>query len=168
MPLLRSWARFSASSYKDFAPTELFLIYAILVNRPLYRPGSGILLGAVFRELRSNSLESSNIFNAELVKRIAQKKTPLTEYIARYAETGLPLWDELTVGVFVDPDLVAKQTAVAMDVDLSHGPAYGTARIWSDAVAPHLGERKVNIIQTVDVNRFVDEFVNAMQSTSMK
>jgi purine nucleosidase len=108
------------------------------------------------------------MFTADLVKRIAQRKTPLTEYIAKYAETGVPLWDELTVGIFVDPTLVTKQTAVAMDVDLSHGPAYGTARIWSDAVAPHLGERKVNIVQAVDVNRFVDEFVSAMQSASMK
>lgn len=111
---------------------------------------------------------NDTMFSPELVKKIAQKKTPLTEYIAKYSETGLPLWDELTVGIFVDPTLVTKQTAVAMDVDLSHGPAYGTARIWSDAVAPHVGERKVNIVQTVDVNRFIDEFVSAMQSTPMK
>jgi inosine-uridine nucleoside N-ribohydrolase len=111
---------------------------------------------------------NDTMFTADLVKRIAQRKTPLTEYIAKYAETGVPLWDELTVGIFVDPTLVTKQTAVAMDVDLSHGPAYGTARIWSDAVAPHLGERKVNIVQAVDVNRFVDEFVSAMQSASVK
>jgi inosine-uridine nucleoside N-ribohydrolase len=111
---------------------------------------------------------NDTMFTAELVKRIAQTKTPLTEYIAKYAETGLPLWDELTVGIFVDPTLVTKQTAVAMDVDLSHGPAYGTARIWSDAVAPHLGERKVNIVQTVDVDRFVDEFVSAVQWTPTK
>ena len=111
---------------------------------------------------------NDTMFTAELVKRIAQQKTPLTEYIAKYAETGLPLWDELTVGIFIDPTLVTKQTVVAMDVDLSHGPAYGTARIWSDAVAPHLGERKVNIVQTVDVNRFIEEFVSAMQRTPMK
>jgi inosine-uridine nucleoside N-ribohydrolase len=111
---------------------------------------------------------NDTMFTAELVKKIAQKKTPLTEYIAKYAETGVPLWDELTVGIFIDPTLVTKQTAVAMDVDLSHGPAYGTARIWSDAVAPHLGERKVNIVQSVDGNRFIDEFVSAMQSTPMK
>jgi inosine-uridine nucleoside N-ribohydrolase len=99
----------------------------------------------------------------ELLKRIAEKKTPLTEYLTKYAESGVPLWDELTVGTFVDPTLVTKRTAVAMDVDLSHGPAYGTARIWSDKVAPHLGERKVNVVEDVDVKRFIDEFVAAMQ-----
>ena len=70
---------------------------------------------------------NETMFTDELVKRIGEKKTPLTEYIARYAEKGVPLWDELTVGIFVDPTLVTKQTAVAIDVDLSHGPAYGTA-----------------------------------------
>jgi inosine-uridine nucleoside N-ribohydrolase len=111
---------------------------------------------------------NETIFTDELVKRIAEKKTPLTEYIARYAEKGVPLWDELTVGIFIDPTLVTKQTAVAMDVDLSHGPAYGSARIWSDQVAPHLGERKVNVVQDVDVKRFIEEFVAAMQSTPVQ
>ena len=111
---------------------------------------------------------NETMFTDELVKRIAEKKTPLTEYVARYAEKGVPLWDELTVGIFVDPTLVTKQTAVTIDVDLSHGPAYGTARIWSDQVAPHLGERKVNVVQDVDVKRFIDEFVTAMQATPQK
>ena len=100
----------------------------------------------------------------ELIKRIAQQKTPLTEYIVKYAERGVPLWDELTVGIFLDPTLIRKETAVYMDVDLNHGVAYGTARIWSDSLAPHLGERKANFVQDVDVNRFVDEFVSAMQA----
>lgn len=128
-----------------------------------------IVLTADWPKITSvGDVTNDTMFTAELVKRIAQKQTPLTEYIAKYAETGVPLWDELTVGIFVDPTLVTKQTAVAMDVDLSHGPAYGTARIWSDAVAPHLGERKVNIVQAVDVNRFVDEFVSAMQKVSTR
>jgi inosine-uridine nucleoside N-ribohydrolase len=104
----------------------------------------------------------------DLVKRISEKKTPLTEYVAKYTEPGVPLWDELTVGIFVDPTLVTKRTAVAMDIDLSHGPGYGSARIWSDKVAPHLGERKVNIVEEVDVKRFIDQFVTAMQATPAK
>jgi inosine-uridine nucleoside N-ribohydrolase len=79
-------------------------------------------------------------------------------------ERGVPLWDELTVGIFLDPTLVKKEAAVYMGVDLNHGGAYGTARIWSDSLAPHLGERKVNVVQDVDVKRFIDEFVSAMQA----
>ena len=64
----------------------------------------------------------------------------------------MPLWDELTVGIFLDPTLVTKQLTVLMDVDISHGPGYGSARIWSATVAPHTGERKVTVVREVDVN----------------
>lgn len=67
------------------------------------------------------------------------------------------------MATFLDPTLVTKETTVLMDVDVSHGPSYGSARIWGDSVAPHNGERKVVIIQDVDVKRFVDMFVHAMQ-----
>jgi inosine-uridine nucleoside N-ribohydrolase len=109
---------------------------------------------------------NETMFSDALVQRIAQVNTPLTEYIAKYAEKNVPLWDELTVAVFLDPTLVTKKTTVLMDVDLSHGPGYGSARIWGDAVAPHNGERKVVVIQEVDVQRFVDMFVHAMQAAN--
>ena len=109
---------------------------------------------------------NETMFSDALVQRIAQVSTPLTQYIAKYAEENVPLWDELTVAVFLDPTLVTQQTAVLMDVDLSHGPGYGSARIWGDAVAPHNGERRVVVIQDVDVNRFVDMFVHAMQTAN--
>ena len=100
-----------------------------------------------------------------MIQQIAQANTPLTQYIVKYAEKNVPLWDELTVGIFLDPTLVTKQTTVLMDVDVSHGPGYGSARIWSDTVAPHTGERKVTVVQEVDVNRFTEAFVHAMQTT---
>jgi inosine-uridine nucleoside N-ribohydrolase len=124
-----------------------------------------IVLSASWPKITSvGDVTNETLLNDELVKRIAQQKTPLTEYIVKYTERGVPLWDELTVGIFLDPTLIRKETAVYMDVDLSHGAAYGRARIWSDSLAPHLGERKVNVVQDVDVNRFIDEFVSAMQA----
>ncbi|MBV8100031.1 MAG: nucleoside hydrolase [Verrucomicrobia bacterium] len=125
-----------------------------------------IVLTASWPKITSvGDVANETLFNDELIKRIAQKTTPLTEYIIKYANRGVPLWDELTVGIFLDPTLITRETAVDMDVDLNHGPAYGTARIWPDSVAPHLGERKVNIVEEVDVNRFVNQFVAAMQMT---
>jgi inosine-uridine nucleoside N-ribohydrolase len=124
-----------------------------------------IVLSASWPKITSVAdVTNETLFDDELVKRIAQQKTPLTEYISKYAEKGVPLWDELTVGIFLDPTLIEKETAVYMDVDLNHGAAYGTARIWPDSLAPHLDERKVNVVQDVDVKRFIDEFVNAMQT----
>jgi hypothetical protein len=70
---------------------------------------------------------------------------------------------ELTVGIYLDPTLITNQKEVLMDVDVSHGPGYGSARIYADSVAPRLGERKVNIVLDVDAKRFVKTFVKAMQ-----
>jgi hypothetical protein len=45
-----------------------------------------------------------------------------------------------------------------MDVDVSRGPGYGSARIFADSVAPHLGERKVNVVIDVDAKRLVNTY----------
>jgi inosine-uridine nucleoside N-ribohydrolase len=103
------------------------------------------------------------LFSDEVIQQIGQVKTPLAEYVARYAEKGVPLWDELTVGIFLDPTLITNQKEILMDVDVSHGPGYGSARIYADSVAPRLGERKVNIVIDVDAKRFVNSFIKAMQ-----
>jgi inosine-uridine nucleoside N-ribohydrolase len=103
------------------------------------------------------------LFSDEVIRQIGQVKTPLSEYVTKYAEKGVPLWDELTVGVYLDPTLITNQKEVLMDVDVSHGPGYGSARIYADSVAPRLGERKVNIVLDVDAKRFVKTFIKAMQ-----
>jgi inosine-uridine nucleoside N-ribohydrolase len=128
-----------------------------------------IVLTAAWPKITSvGDVTNETMFTDQLVKKIAEQKTSLTEYITKFEQPGAPLWDELTVGIFLDPTLIKKETIVEMDVDLSHGPGYGTARIWADGVAPHVGERKVDIVQDVDVNRFVDEFVRAMQAEPKK
>ncbi len=103
------------------------------------------------------------LFSDEVIQQIGQVKTPLSEYVTKYAEKGVPLWDELTVGIYLDPTLITNQKEVLMDVDVSHGPGYGSARIYADAVAPRLGERKVNIVLDVDAKLFVKTFIKVMQ-----
>jgi inosine-uridine nucleoside N-ribohydrolase len=104
------------------------------------------------------------LLSDDVIRRIGQVNTPLSEYVTKYAEKGVPLWDELTVGIYLDPTLIVRQKEVMMDVDVSHGPGYGSARIFADSVAPHLGERIVSVIVEVDSKRFVDTFIKAMQS----
>jgi hypothetical protein len=36
----------------------------------------------------------------------------------------VPLWDGLTVGVYLDPTLLTNQKEDPMNVDVSHGPGY--------------------------------------------
>jgi inosine-uridine nucleoside N-ribohydrolase len=108
------------------------------------------------------------LFSDEVIQQIGQVKTPLSEYVTKYAEKGVPLWDELTVGIYLDPTLITNQKEVLMDVDVSHGPGYGSARTYADSVAPRLGERKVNVVLDVDAKRFVKTFIKAMQWEPLK
>ena len=104
------------------------------------------------------------VLTKELLARVASVQTPVTAYLAKYAQLDVPLWDELTAAVLADPSLVKAHQTFWMDVDIDHGANYGNARIYSDHTAPHLGEQPVDIVTDIDGPRFTDEFVAAMQA----
>ena len=106
------------------------------------------------------------VLTRELLARVAAVKTPLTEYLDRYAQVGVPLWDELTAAVLADPSLVRKRQTLRLDVDIDHGSNYGNTRVYSEKTAPNLGEQPVDIVTDIDGARFTEEFVAAMQATS--
>lgn len=89
---------------------------------------------------------------------IGKAGTPVARYVAAYARKGQPMWDEIAVAVALDPSLVTKETTLRMDVDLSHGPGYGEARIWRDSLAPGNGEQAVRMVNAIDVPRFLERF----------
>lgn len=95
---------------------------------------------------------------AELVTRIGKAATPVARYVDAYARRGQPLWDEITAAVAIDQTLVTDEVVLRMDVDLSGGPAYGQAQVWSAALAP-AGTRDVHLVRSIDVDRFVARFV---------
>ena len=105
------------------------------------------------------------VLTKELLARVAAVKTPTTEYLARYAQVGVPLWDEMTAAVLADPTLVKKRQTFRLDVDIDHGANYGNTRVYSEKTAPHLGEQPVEIVTDIDGARFTEEFVAAMQAT---
>jgi inosine-uridine nucleoside N-ribohydrolase len=104
------------------------------------------------------------VLTNELLARVAAVKTPITDYLARYAQVGVPLWDEMTAAILADPSLVKARETFWMDVDIDHGSNYGNTRIYTEKNAPHLGEQPVEIITDIDGVRFADEFVTAMQT----
>ena len=105
---------------------------------------------------------NQTMMTPELIARMAAVKTPVTEFLAKYA-VNLPLWDEMTAAVAVDRSLITRQIDANMDVDLEHGVHYGQVHVWPDAITPHQGERKVTIVQAVDLDRFYDQFIKAAQ-----
>jgi inosine-uridine nucleoside N-ribohydrolase len=108
------------------------------------------------------NVTNETMMTPEITARMASVKTPVTEFLAKYA-IKLPMWDELAAAVAVDRSLVKKEIEAYMDVDLEHGMHYGQVHVWPEAITPHQGERKVEIVQDVDFTRFYDQFVKAAQ-----
>jgi inosine-uridine nucleoside N-ribohydrolase len=106
------------------------------------------------------------ILTKELLARICAVKTPVTEYLAKYAQLDVPLWDEMTAAIVADPSLVKRQQTFRMDVDIDHGAGYGTVRLYAEKTAPHQGEQAVELVTDIDETKFTDEFVEAMQAMS--
>jgi len=93
-------------------------------------------------------------FTAAVVSRAtAGADSPAARYVARFAQTGFPMWDEVASAVFLDPTIVARSQALAMDVDIGHGGSYGATLSWPAGGGPGLGEPDVTVVRTVDIPR---------------
>jgi inosine-uridine nucleoside N-ribohydrolase len=119
-----------------------------------------IVLTAPFKRitLLGNVTGSAKV-TPEIADKIGAAATPVAKYFQAYAERGQPMWDEIVTAVAVDRTLATSELITRMDVDLLPGPAYGQAQIWRDENAPHNGEQEVHVVQSIDVKRFVDGFV---------
>ena len=104
------------------------------------------------------------VLTKALLDRVAAVKTPVTEYLAKYAQLGVPLWDEMTAAITVDPSLVTGRQTFRMDVDIDHGSNYGNMRVFSDKTVPDLDEPSVDLVTDIDTAKFTDDFVAAMQA----
>ena len=102
-------------------------------------------------------------FTQTMLDAIKQETTPAAKYIAAYPVLKLPMWDELTVAVWLRPSLVAHQDNMSLDVDTNPGAAsYGETLSWAPGKGPGLGEPVCEVIRTVDVAAFNAMFVEAM------
>ena len=100
-----------------------------------------------------------------LMARITARDTAFTRYLARYF-TPLPMWDEMTAAVAVDPSLVTRSITADLDIDIAPGVDYGHAHVWPANLAPKgMGLRPVVIVQAIDTKRFLDAFVREAQQT---
>lgn len=82
---------------------------------------------------------------------IAEADTPVADYVEKIAKPGFPLWDETQAAVWLEPDLVTRQTRLAADVNINQGPNYGHFLTWPEGEGPGLGESDVELILGVDV-----------------
>jgi len=105
------------------------------------------------------------VLDDALMASITSETTPASEYTSAAAYVGNPLWDETVTAVAVDPGLITQSIQVRMDVDISEGPLYGSARVWSEADAPGLGEGLVTLVQGIDADGVADAFVDSTHAT---
>jgi inosine-uridine nucleoside N-ribohydrolase len=109
------------------------------------------------------SVTNKSRLTPDLVARLVQVRTPVTTFLARYAQP-FPMWDEMAAAVAADPTLITRQLVAPMDVDTDFGMHYGQARIWPSETAPHQGEQKVTIVLGVDMERFYAGFIKSAQA----
>jgi purine nucleosidase len=102
-------------------------------------------------------------FSQEMLDAIKREKSPAAKYIAAYPYLKLPMWDELTVAVWLTPKLIKHQDEISLDVNTSSGSAsYGDTLSWRPGKGPGLGEPVVEAIRSVDVVAFNAMFIVSM------
>jgi inosine-uridine nucleoside N-ribohydrolase len=136
--------------------------YATDFNFAFDPEAAHIVLTAPWRRLTSVGRVSapSLVQTQAVADRIAAAGGPVAHYVHTYSKVGEPFWDEVAACLTLDRTLVVKEFTAKMDVDISHGPDYGHARIWADEWAPK-GLQTVHVVQAVDHARFLEAFVRA-------
>ncbi len=98
----------------------------------------------------------------ELVKAATASGTPLAQYVAKYAQPGFPMWDEVAAAIFLDPSLATFSRELAMDIDTAQTANYGATLSWPKGGGPRLGEPDVTAVLAVDVPRLEKLFVELL------
>jgi purine nucleosidase len=104
------------------------------------------------------------MFTEEMLNDIAKSPNPAAQYIAKYSQERYYLWDELAACAWLDPSIITKEHKVYMDVDVSHGPAYGETLTWSDALKPAIELQSVHAQVDLDLPKFSRMFVALMSA----
>jgi inosine-uridine nucleoside N-ribohydrolase len=104
------------------------------------------------------------MFTQEMLDAISRSPHPAAKYIARYSQERYYLWDELAACAWLDPGLIKKTRELYMDVDISHGPAYGHTLTWTAELKPAREVRLVHAQVDVDLPKFTKMFVDLMSA----
>jgi inosine-uridine nucleoside N-ribohydrolase len=104
------------------------------------------------------------MFTEEMLATISKSPNPAAQYIAKYSQERYYLWDELAACAWLDPSIITRGDDLYMDVDVSHGPAYGETLTWSPGLKPAVDVHLVHAQLDVDLPRFAEMFVALMSA----
>jgi inosine-uridine nucleoside N-ribohydrolase len=98
----------------------------------------------------------------KLMKEATASHTAIGKYVAKYYQ-GFPMWDELAVGIWLEPQIVTRRENLLVDVDTdTNGAGYGDTLCWPAGAGPGLGERQVDVVRDIDVAKFERWFVTTL------
>lgn len=101
------------------------------------------------------------MFSKPLYAEIGHGRSPAVPYLVAFGKQ-LPMWDELTAAVWLDPTLATRSRQLLVDVETGDGAGYGNTSSWPLNAGPGLGERPVDVILDVDVPRFYQLVVHLL------
>jgi purine nucleosidase len=162
-PQFASLARelvFMGGSYNPVAADNAFA--AEFVNAPRLEfnmrfdpEAASIVLHEPWRKITQVPIDptTKTFFKPEFFRQLSHGRAPFDAYLAEFGQP-YPMWDELAVGVWLDPSIVTHSATLLVDVDTSFTAGYGNTLSWSVGAGPGLGERDVLVVQDVDVAKF--------------
>jgi len=106
------------------------------------------------------------MFTQAMLDDISKSPNPAARYIAKYSAERYYLWDELAACAWLDPSIITRQQTLYMDVDVSHGPAYGETLTWSEVLKPKVDLQRVHAQLDLDLPKFSRMFVDLMSLPS--
>jgi inosine-uridine nucleoside N-ribohydrolase len=104
------------------------------------------------------------MFTQAMLDDISKSTNPAARYIARYSQERYYLWDELAACAWLDPSIITKARTLYMDVDVSHGPAYGETLTWSEELKPVVDLQRVHAQVDLDLPQFTRMFAALMKA----
>ena len=104
------------------------------------------------------------MFTQAMVDAIAKSPNSAAQYIAKYSQERYYLWDELAACAWLDPSIITRRDDLYMDVDVSHGPAYGETLTWNEAMKPAVDVQLVHAQVDLDLLRFTRMFIELMSA----
>jgi len=108
------------------------------------------------------------MFSQAMLDAIAKSPNPVARYVAKYSEERYYLWDELAACAWLDPTIITQTRDLYMDVDVSHGPAYGETLTWSKAFKPAIDLQVAHAQVDLDLPKFSQMFVDLMSAPAPK
>jgi inosine-uridine nucleoside N-ribohydrolase len=131
--------------------------------------GASIVLHEPWKKITQIPIDPTTrtLFTPELQKQVAAGKAPFAAYIEQFGQQ-FPMWDELAVGVWLDPSIVTHRETLLVDIDTGFTASYGDTLSWPVGTGPGLGERAVEVVFDVDVPKFERLSVTLLSSPTLK